>query len=313
MGKTLITGASGFVGRAVTKEVLAEGREVIALASARTSSLIEPQDGLQIFAGDLTQPLEIEDDVDAIYHFASGSHVPNSMADPVSFVNNNVALQLNVLELARALKPDIFVQLSTEGVYGTSYDPVVEWSTILPSNPYAASKAAQEAISISYWRTYGVPVSIINVVNVFGPGQGAEKFIPIIIRKLKAGETIQVHGTRVDGGWEMGERAYEYVKNIASAIEFLRGRPAALFPEAGRPGRWHMSGERSLANDDLVRIIAEEMGVEPKIEYAEASASLPGYDSSYALSGDRLTEAGWFAPWTFEKGIEETVADATQE
>lgn len=102
--------------------------------------------------------------VDYIVNFAAESHVERSITDPVPFIHNNVKVATTMLEFAREAKPEVFIQISTDEVYGAAPQGVnhKEWSPILPSNPYSASKACQEAIAISYWRTYGVPVVITN-------------------------------------------------------------------------------------------------------------------------------------------------------
>jgi dTDP-D-glucose 4,6-dehydratase len=107
--------------------------------------------------------------LDFLIAMASESHVDRSITDPVAFTENNVAVVLNTLELARVLKPRAVVAISTDEVYGpveAGFLGHKEWSPILPSNPYAASKAAQEALVISYWRTYGVPAIITNCYDL---------------------------------------------------------------------------------------------------------------------------------------------------
>lgn len=313
----LVTGASGFIGKNVVQEILRNTDwRVLAYGSPRswsylTSLSVRYPDRLNITADNLAESISMpREEVDAIYNLASGSHVPDSIDSPGQFIVNNVEIQLNVLELARQVKPAIFIQLSTEGVYGTSYEPVQEWAPILPSNPYAASKAAQEAISIAYWRTYGVPLSIINVVNVFGPYQGKNKFIPMIIDKLKKGETIQVQGTMTDTGMAFGARSYEYVRDLADAFAFLALQEIPQYPDVERPDRWHMQGGTRINNYKLVTKIAKLMNVEAKVEFVDAGASRPGYDACYDLDGSKLAAEGWKHRYGFEVGLGETVKEA---
>src|SRR3990167_7229819 len=113
--------------------------------------------------------------IDYIVNLASLSDVEASIQDPVPFILNNVNLAINMLEYARKAKPKVFIQISTDEVYGPvankNDNGVKEWGVFLPSNPYAASKACQEMIAISYWRTYDVPVIITNTMNNFGEMQ----------------------------------------------------------------------------------------------------------------------------------------------
>ena len=125
--------------------------------------------------------------IDYIINTASLSDVEASITDPVPFVQNNVNLALYMLEYAREIKPEVFVQISTDEVYGASAskfgDLRKEWDAIIPSNPYAASKAAQEAIAISYWRSYGVPIILTNTMNNMDTMQQPSKY-PVTIHRI---------------------------------------------------------------------------------------------------------------------------------
>lgn len=126
-----------------------------------------------IFTHDLTTPISDRlinkiGHIDYIINMASESHVDRSITDPVSFCENNFKLALTMLEYARKVKPEFFIQISTDEVYGAALNSHnhKEWETILPSNPYSGSKAAQEAMCISYWRTFSVPVVITNCFSM---------------------------------------------------------------------------------------------------------------------------------------------------
>lgn len=309
---TLVTGGSGFVGINTVTELVKKGVDVVAAVSPSYDGQLDGS-GATVFIGNLVDTAPRLPAADTVIHLASMSHVPTSIEDPAKVVRNNVSLEVAALEYARRVGVKMFIQLSTEGVYGASYTDVPEWAPILPSNPYAASKAAQEAIAISYWRTFGVPLSIVNVVNVFGPYQGADKFVPMIIGKLQRGETIQIHGQRGDDEqWVVGERAYEYVKNLVDIFDFLTINSIPPSQEESHfPARWHAAGLQRVANDDLVKMIAAQLNIEPDLEYVEAGASRPGYDACYALDGSKLKAAGWSPPYTLEEGLMETV-DATR-
>ena len=113
-------------------------------------------------------------DVDYIINLASQSDVQASIDDPAPFVRNNHELMLNVLEYAREVMPSVFLHFSTDEVYGPCEKDSgghKEWEPILPSNPYSASKAAQEALAIAWWRSFNVPLIITNTMNNFGEMQ----------------------------------------------------------------------------------------------------------------------------------------------
>src|SRR5262249_4092532 len=150
-----------------------------------------------------------------------------SITDPVPFVRNNVDVVLNTLELTRVVNPRSLILVSTDEVYGpvdaADHTGHPEWDVILPSNPYSASKAAQEAIAISYWRTYGIPLQIVNCMNMIGERQDPEKFVPLVLGKVLRGETVTIHGTKE----EIGTRHYLHARNLADGITFLLTRTRA--------------------------------------------------------------------------------------
>ena len=159
--------------------------------------------------------------VDYIINMASDSHVTRSISEPGRCWINNCHLIYNMLELGRLLRPKKFIQVSTDEVYGDAgWDGPghAEWSTILPSNPYSASKAAQEALAVAYWRTYKLPVIITNTMNVIGEMQDPEKFLPRVISYLKEGKTLELHA---DGEDKIARRVWLDAKNMAAALTHI--------------------------------------------------------------------------------------------
>lgn len=248
--------------------------------------------------------------VDYIISMASLSDVEASIQDPVPFVQNNVNLTLYLLEYARECKPEVFVQISTDEVYGavsSKYDDLrKEWDAIIPSNPYAASKACQEAIAISYWRTYGVPLIITNTMNNFGEMQSAAKYPVIIQKKIAAGETITIHG---EPG-RVGSRSYIHSRNFADAVLFIlrNTTPHMHVPlTADRPDRYNIAGDRQLDNLELAQLIADLMRKELKYEYLDAHTARSGHDPHYGLENTKIESLGWKSPVSFEESLGRTV------
>lgn len=189
MTKALISGASGFVGSNVLDFLLKETDwEFTCIASWRhhgSPLRINPRNKrVTVITHDLTGPLPDLGDFDYILNLASESHVDRSIADPVPFIETNVAIVLWMLEYARKRPTKRFIHFSTDEVLG---------SDGYPSNPYAASKAAQEAIATAYWRTYGIPVVITQSNNIVGPNQDPEKFVPKIIELIKKQKPVPIH------------------------------------------------------------------------------------------------------------------------
>lgn len=266
-----------------------------------------------------------------VFNVASSSHVDRSITEPGEFIRNNVALMTNVLDAARRMPGlELFLQMSTDEVYGPAYGSHQhrEWETILPSNPYSASKAAQEAIAFSYWRTYDLPIIITNTMNIIGERQDAEKFLPLVIRHLTNGEKITVH-SGVDG--VAGSRFYLHADNLVDAwLAVVRHYTAGPWgPEFrpvphysygwNRPARFNVVGEREIKNDDLVKLIAGMLpgflgGADPAayaeslIERVDFHSARPGHDLRYALDGQRIhDELDWTPPVPLEESIRKTV------
>ena len=243
--------------------------------------------------------------IDYIINMAAESHVDRSITDPVPFVKNNIDLVLTMLEWARLMKPEMFIQISTDEVYGPMENgrPYAEWERHLPSNPYSASKSAQEAIAISYWRTYGVPLVITNTMNNIGEMQDPEKFVPLVIKKLLAGEEISIHGSEHD----MGSRFYLHARNHADALLFiLKNMPAALHSaKTLYPDRYHIVGDTRVGNLDMAGKIAQL--IPAGLYYKFDSSIRPGHDLHYGLSDGKLHAAGWRPPLSFEESLARTV------
>lgn len=249
--------------------------------------------------------------IDYIISMASLSDVEASIVDPVPFIKNNTDLILNLLEYAREIKPEVFVQISTDEVYGavaSKYDDLrKEWDAIVPSNPYAASKAAQEAIAISYWRTYGVPLVITNFMNNFGEMQSASKYPVIIQKKVAAGEILEIHGS--DTG-EIGSRSYIHSRNCADAVLFiLKSLPPYMHQaeQADRPDRYNIAGDVQLDNLELAQLIAKLMGKELKYKMVSFHSTRPGHDPHYGLNMEKLKKAGWKQPVPFEESLKNVI------
>lgn len=268
-----------------------------------------------IFTHDLTtpfSPLTIKrmGKLDYIISMASLSDVEASIVDPVPFVKNNVDIALTVLELAREAKPEIFIQISTDEVYGavaSKHDDLrVEWDAIIPSNPYSASKAAQEAIAISYWRTYGVPVIITNTMNNFGEMQQSSKFPAMIQKWITEGKKITIHGKP----GEIGSRSYIHSRNFADAVLFIlqNCKPHMHVPStADRPDRYNIAGDKQLDNLELAQTISSLMGVSLNYELVDSHTQRPGHDPHYGLDNTKLHSLGWTPPLTFEESMKNTI------
>lgn len=327
MKRVLLTGAGGFAGSHCLEHLLeTTDWEIVCTDSFRhkgktdriTAVLGErPQDRprVTVITHDLAVPLSAQmitriGPVDYLVNYASESHVDRAIADPVPFVTNNVALILSVLEYARIARPQAVVVVSTDEVYGPELDgiPFPEWAPIIPSNPYSASKAAQEAIAISYWRTYAVPVVIVNCMNVIGQRQDVEKFVPRVIRACREGRQVIIHGQP----GTIGSRHYLHARNLADGIAFLLKEKAPALHDGhegqvNRPDRYNIASPDKIDNLSLAQMIAEIAGLPLKWAMEDFSRARPGHDAHYGLDSARIMDMGWRPPVPFRQTLEKTV------
>ncbi len=322
----LITGIGGSIGAHMLKYVLEmTDWNVVGIDSFRHKGLTDriyevlkyrlPEERVMIYTHDLTAPIspalaaKIGRNVDYIINLASNSDVGASLEDPDGFMFNNVQLMSTILEYACSL-PHLkaFVQFSTDEVYGPSgLDGAhKEWSPILPSNPYAASKAMQEAMAISYWRSYKLPLIITNTMNNFGEMQQPSKFPAMVQSKVEKGETVTIHGKEGD----IGSRYYIHSWNVADAVVFLLKNTVPYEHISGhidRPDRYNIVGDKRINNFDFATTIAHMMDKILIYELVDFHAARPGHDKHYGLDGTKLAELGWISPLSFEESLKQTI------
>lgn len=325
MTRVLLTGAGGFIGGHTLEHFLINTDwEMVCTDSfkhrGKTDRLRqvmdrftpEQQQRVTVLTHDLTAPISDQlahafGDIDYIISMASESHVDRSITDPRDFVVNNVEVILTMLEYARQHPVKKFLQISTDEVYGTAAEGEFhkEGEPHRPSNPYSASKAAQEDICHSYWRTYGIPIAITNTMNIIGERQDCEKFVPMIISKVNAGEEVPIHASK-DG--VPGTRFYLHARNQADALLFLlKNVDFPTYAEGVELERFNILGEREVSNLEMAELVAKYAGKELKPKFIDFHSSRPGHDLRYALDGSKMRNAGWRAPLSLEESLERTV------
>lgn len=245
--------------------------------------------------------------IDTVVHFAAETHVDKSIDSPASFVTTNVLGTQNLLECSRNAWSGndgvVFHQVSTDEVYG-SLGPgeyFTEMSCYAPTNPYSASKASADHVVRAYGHTYGLPYTISNCSNNFGPYQYPEKMIPLMIMNMVNQQPLPVYGT----GTNM--RDWLFVEDHCRAIWCILLR--------GSPGQTYLVGSNNcLSNIELVHKLCKAMArikgraLESYTTLIRFVADRPGHDRRYAIRSDRIrSELGWEPAHDFECALELTV------
>lgn len=331
MTKILITGGCGFAGHHVVEHFLKNTDMDIIIWDKLTyasSGLDRVRDinayndkRVTFFSVDFTRPisngiLRENKDVNYILHMGAETHVDNSITDPGPFVYSNVVGTYNMLEFTKKCdKLKAFVYFSTDEVYGPAlpldedapvsdgyyltHDYVYrEWDRYNATNPYSATKAGAEQLTLAYMNTYKFPGFIVNCMNLFGERQHPEKFIPLCINRILTGEKIFIHGTADKKS--SGSRFYIHCRNMASAVHFL-------FDKFDTRDKYNIVGEKEISNLKLAQTIADIIGKPLNHEIVDFHSTRPGHDLRYGLDDTKLKMLGFKVPVTVEQSLEKTV------
>lgn len=327
MKNILVTGGAGFIGSNFVHHLLATDPQVrvvnldvltYAGNPANLAGLPDPTRHLfvkgDIGDADLVGRIMRQHAVDTVVNFAAESHVDRSIRGPLDFVETNVMGTARLLEAARqawladrVVLPEQarFHHISTDEVFG-SLEPDApafsETTPYAPRSPYAASKAASDHLVMAYAHTYGLPVTITNCSNNYGPRQFPEKLIPLIILNALEGNPLPLYG---DG---LQVRDWLYVEDHCRAIDSVLRN--------GRPGEVYIVGGGSqLTNLDVVRRVCTILDVSlPDSPYAPHAslirlvADRPSHDRRYAMDSRKIArELGWAPHESLASGLAETV------
>jgi len=238
---------------------------------------------------------EIIQEGDIIINFAAESHVDNSIKDPQIFMKTNILGTHNLLEIARKKNAKLFVQISTDEVYGSlGFDSASsqEKDILRPSSPYSASKAAAEMICMGNSKTFDQPIIITRSSNNFGPYQFPEKVIPLFVTNLIEDKKVPLYGS----GKNM--RDWIYVFDNCEAINYIihNGQSGEIY---------NIGGGNEIQNIDLTKSILSEMDLDDSyIQYVEDRM---GHDLRYSLDCTKIQSLGWKPKFDFTNALRETV------
>jgi len=248
-------------------------------------------------------------DIDTVVNFAAESHVDRSIFGPKDFIQTNIMGTFSLLEVAREfwkenrIEEYLFHHISTDEVFGSAEDGkyFYENTAYQPNSPYSASKASSDHLVRTYYKTYGLPATISNCSNNYGPYQFPEKLIPLMILNILEEKSLPIYG---DG---KNIRDWLYVEDHCLAIWKIINH--------GRIGEtYNIGGENEWENIKMVNFLCEKIGRLKKKnrEYYKRLITFvkdrPGHDRRYAINCDKIKrELGWKQKFGFEEGLDMTI------
>lgn len=307
MKKILVTGGAGFTGANFVKYMVDKypTYEVFNLdaltyaGNLKTCQDVEEKPNYRFIHGDISDrdfifDLFEKERFEMVVNFAAESHVDRSIVDPEIFLKTNVIGTQVLMDAARTFGVVRFHQVSTDEVYGDL--PLdrpdllfTEQTPLQASSPYSASKASADLLVLSYYRTFGLPVTISRCSNNYGPYQFPEKLIPLMILKALKNEPLPVYG---DG---KNVRDWLHVEDHCRAIDLIlhQGSVGDVYNIGGRNERTNIAVVKT-----ILRLLQKP---ESLITYIE---DRPGHDLRYAIDATKIeTELGWVPTYQFETGM----------
>lgn len=325
MNSILVTGGAGFIGSNFVRAVL-EAKpdsdvvtlDVLNYAGSRENLRELPDSSRHLFVRgdicdkDLVSELLQEHQIDTIVHLAAESHVDRSIAGPAPFIQTNIVGTFTLLEAAReywesnsTTPTGRFHHVSTDEVYGSlepGDPPFQETTPYAPNSPYAASKAASDHLVRSYAHTFGLPITISNCSNNYGPYQFPEKLIPLMILNALSGQELPIYG---DG---QQIRDWLHVDDHCQAL--LR-----ILDEGELGETYNIGGDNQITNLEIVRVICSLLDERlPNSEHAPFKSLItfvtdrPGHDRRYAMDVGKIREElSWTPSYSLDGGLRDTV------
>jgi dTDP-glucose 4,6-dehydratase len=299
-----VTGCAGFIGQVLTRKLLEDGWLVYGIdkltyAADRVGLIgLQQHKHFHFIEQDITT-LDKLPDCDVLFNLAAESDVDTSNRDSKQFVLTNTLGVQNLLNLVSSSiiiknEPPLFVQMSTDEVYGAtsnSTELFTEESPLNPGNPYAATKAGADLLITSWANTYGLEYIIIRPSNNYGPRQHPEKLIPLAIKKLQRNKKIKLHnnGTPV--------RTWTHVEDTVAGV-------LTILNEGKRNTIYNISSEFEQDNlttiTNLLKAYTDDIDIS---SYLDLTYNRPGQDMRYAICSEKLRQLGWSANYNINEDM----------
>lgn len=309
MKKVLVTGADGFIGSHLVETLLDEGYEVRAFVlynSFNTWGWLdtfpkEKLDKIEIFAGDVRDPNAVRkamQGMDAVFHLAALIAIPYSYYAPDAYVDTNIKGTLNILQAARDLETERVLITSTSEVYGTAqYVPIDEKHPFQGQSPYSATKIGADRLAEAFYRSFGLPVTIVRPFNTFGPRQSARAVIPTIITQLLSGSK------EISLGSLTPTRDFNYVKDTARGFLEIYRSQRTIGEEI------NIATQKEISIGQLAEELIRQIDPEARIICDEQRLRPEKSEVERLLGCNRKIRelTAWEPRYTFEQGIAETI------
>lgn len=306
-GKILVTGADGFIGSHLTEMLLSKGYKVKALSYYNSFNNwgwledIKKNKNLEIICGDVRDPHFCEyitQGVNVVFHLAALIAIPYSYIAPDSYIDTNVKGTLNICQASNKNGVSRIIHTSTSEVYGTAkYVPIDEKHPIQPQSPYSASKIGADAIAMSFYNAFSLPLTIARPFNTFGPRQSARAVIPTIITQILGGMK------EIKLGDVSPTRDFNFVKDTCNGFIKLAECDKAIGEVI------NIGSGREISIGDTLNMIKELMHSEVKFTLDEQRVR-PSKSEVFRLccNNSKINEFTGFEPeYTLEDGLKETI------
>jgi len=304
MTRYLITGGAGFIGSNFIHYLFEKYSDIEIINLDKLTyagnidnlKAIEHRSDYKFVKGDICDCEVVEDlmyDCDYVINFAAESHVDRSIGAPDDFIKTDVFGTFVLLESARKYSIKRFIQVSTDEVYGSIENgSFSESDPLMPSSPYAASKAGADRLAYSYFVTYNLPVIITRCSNNFGPYQYPEKLIPLFVTNAIEDKKLPLYG---DG---KNIRDWIYVLDHCDAIDFISHK--------GIDGEvYNIGGDNERNNLEITNKILE--GLAKSTDLIKYVKDRPGHDRRYSLDCSKLAALGWKPTYQFDRAMHLTI------
>ncbi|MCI9138656.1 SDR family NAD(P)-dependent oxidoreductase [bacterium 1XD42-8] len=307
--KVLVTGADGFIGSHLTETLLEAGYDVKAFVYYNSfnrwgwldSFPIEKLQEIEIVTGDIRDPNGVSEAMagtDMVFHLAALVAIPFSYHSPDSYVDTNIKGTLNVLQAGRRLETERIIITSTSEVYGSAqYTPIDESHPFQGQSPYSATKIGADRLAESFYRSFGMPISIVRPFNTYGPRQSARAVIPTIISQLLSGKK------EIKLGSLSPTRDFNYVKDTAEGFLAIAQSENTIGEEI------NIATQQEISVGELAEEIISQINPEAKI-ICEKKRLRPEKSEVSRLLGanGKIKElTGWSPQYSLQKGIRETI------